>query len=1471
MDLVAAEETTGTSKDDEFSAFRLPFKVATFPDIGQRAYINEHGNAEWLFARAHDQCQITTEPGRLLRLNKEHIAKQLEELQVPVEQFHYRGQGQPGGEDPQAQWKDHTFESRAFLVVLLWLIKNRTLKAVSKMSSLKLALGLVAKAFEVSGAQKPFMMMLTKPDGVLVSCEMKFSMQGLCQMWGGFLQHCPGAVALWKKLGSRCWLNRCISSSMDNATIQDIFFFLTYLYCHPKLKQLSQNLRLCVAKTCLPDLLCKLGLWLDELATQQSNLALQMLPQLKSKAGFARKVADPVNKVLLLFKLRKEKQHRQRIARTHDELGGGTNRMMVFESYLDCLLHLKALEATFENINQVSIAWDPSTYGGKDMFMGIVYSPAINKAAYLMTQQMSQTMISELDLSLLGLGKGRKLTRLESYKEMKGLSASLRSLGLSLESFSVPEDLLCRPLQKHEFRLAGVNGRFYIKDEKSQQIRPEVPDHISLGDLPCLVSISDQGPNVMAATNFLMYGPSRLLFFSVYDVFHRAWNDLKSALRGCSCGAWRTVLELTLVANLAYGPFGSGTWHFKKLSKLDHFLTTENVTSDCWSKFQHLICRERRISEPTSMDDSQALFDSLRNMDSFLTKGPLVKLMRWFSFFESMAFLDGELMATKMVLESSMGHVEDGSDQEVEELPKDAKTHQQELAALKKRKGSWVLAPQLITSKSLAVKDCIMAVGKASWKLFAARAREITSPEHVLEFNIAASRSNFWMNELVEIAQESLFGDNLHLQPLFRGHDQVVEWHVSLFSKLLEQRAMSLSATHQMPPSLYCHVLSPSLDIARAAHDLAMKHWKILLEVEGAELEGVNVKPLKVMHWRLNPLIRCLFMAYEEDEAKHMFFSGTSSSRKLQRVLSKHIGDSRVVENIHQHGRDLFRSSKANTISNIAIMSNALRSGVLEGRKVPMVSAEKVDKAVGTQWNQKWKGSVASSLKSKGAKVTPEMQSLMVGQSKKKGHSWPSPSPGAIFNSVAATQWLFHFWRNPDYQHTNVNESWLSVLAQPGSVLAQMSTGMLIWAMASAEFGFLGMDMKVEVVEGERWFLCQPQRASIKWHRIHRLDDWVSVKAEPGLVHGHKGPVGWKSCGTPIHLAHAACVAGLFLTHMQMCDLIKHLGGTLPKGTLSKKVVHTHLISMVVPEDEKEKAMQYVGDIGGGPDDGFDTDFSEVVSELGQDDANIQDLKDLKAKKKNRKLKKLLATHGKDEPVQGKPKAKAKAKGKAKGKPKAKAKEKQSLGRSLLKRASLLHAKGQPDAMDVAMESAPPEVAGAAAPASSSSVAPSPAPALLPDAAPSEAEGVLPSEALPPVAPADAASEADTGPKAPPRERAERRRSPEEIMKLLEPPGCRMGISFQDHRFTSSWKKDHKELGGVWGQKSFSRTFVSSRSWKEALSEVHMHNWKKWDLLKEEYPLGSGQAEQTPGHIPEELQDQLKPTIDGLGEVVRYT
>ena len=57
------------------------------------------------------------------------------------------------------------------------------------------------------------------------------------------------------------------------------------------------------------------------------------------------------------------------------------------------------------------MTWDPSTYGGKEILMSVVYDPHSGKAGYLMSQQMVSTMYSELEPELVPLARERKLDK----------------------------------------------------------------------------------------------------------------------------------------------------------------------------------------------------------------------------------------------------------------------------------------------------------------------------------------------------------------------------------------------------------------------------------------------------------------------------------------------------------------------------------------------------------------------------------------------------------------------------------------------------------------------------------------------------------------------------------------------------------------------------------------------------------------------------------------------------------------------------------------------------------------------------------------------------------------------------------------------------------------------------------------------------------------------------------------------------
>eukprot|EP00438_Fugacium_kawagutii_P012976 Skav229746 [mRNA] locus=scaffold1287:489257:493660:+ [translate_table: standard] len=1432
---------------DGLEVLELPYPVATVTHTQQRAYLTKDGQAEWQWARVHDKCGIEKQPGRLLRDNRESILQHFSDLQIPKSQFLYRGAIQEGPQD-QTLWNEHTVGSRGFFGILLWLLKNRTLKNMCKVKAFGLMLDMALMAFNFAAQQAPLIMMgmVIAQDGHLYCQQLAFNQAGLTNDWAKLLDLCPGALSLWGKLGRKMWMNKCISSAPGNATFQDVWLFLAYLFCNQKLKMHGQNLWLCFGAQCLPELVVKTGDWLSFVAQDLANQALQMLPSLRTKAGFIRKMADPANKVLLLRKLQREKVHRMRVARSHGELGGSTNRMLTFEEYMDCLLHMKVLEQELGGCKQLSVSWDPSTYGGKDTFVGIAYSPFKHKAGYLCSQQLTQVMISELDISFLDLARQKKLSRVEGFREIRGLSAALRSIGSSLVDFEVPAGLLCRPLKADEIRLKGNDGKYYIVSTSTAETVPEVPPTINLADLPCLVSISDQGPNNQAALNFLAYSKGALLMWPQFDPFHRTWNDLKLAFKRSACKAWKHVLQLTLVANLNFGPFGSSAWFYKKRARLQEYVDTRNINSESFQKYCHLIAQERRMPEPRSSEEAQLLFDSLMGMNNCLNKGPLIKLMRWFSWFESMQFYKGDMWALKMVLEDSLQHDGEDSAEEVThpEVAEHKDDHKQ-LQELKKRKGSWKLAPTLISSHSLAVRDIILSVGKSSWELFAARAREVLSPLHVLEMNISCAHTKFWAMELVEILKTSLHDERhlTHLYPKFIGHPQALEWHIDLLNHLVETRTMSLASFHCMPPGLYYHILFPGLEIAMSAHKLALKHFHYLLEAEGAMNAGADIQPLAFMHWRHNPLIRCILMAFEQDEDKKAFCTDGSAARKLMKVLGQTLGDSRVIENVHQHGRDLFRASKAKSFSNTKIFATALKSGALEERKVPCVKASSVDKAVGKQWKSQWKMAVVSSLKSSTHSMPKSIQDLMA--PKNKDNNWPSPAPASLFQSVSATTWFFHYWEKLKGQ-VSVNASWLSTLARPGATLAQRSSGILLRVMAAGDFGFMGHLMQVGTLKGAPIYELLPARESVGWHYVLALEDWLEVPVQPLLRGEDKGPVVWAQAGEPLPLHWAALVNGHRITFDRMKALLKLMGASMPPGQASKKKLHEHLIQVILPEHLQGIARTHVVVKEKVVEEDMDSDFSEVLSELGQEDGNKQDLKEYKEKKKNRRLKQAAA---KDLPVETKKRGRAKGKAKAKAKPKAKAK---GLVASLLNRSKALAKKLGKQEGEAAPDARMPE-----APAASSGSHPPP------------------QDAVPPPAPAPAtpsALVASPGPgerpsKAP---RREAQKSPEEILGLLAPPGCRLGISFQDHRFTSRYPVESSSLKGKFAQKTMTVSFALRKPWKDALREVHKFNWEKWQVCKHLYPLPLGQVEQAPGDVSSEVFEMLEPTIKGLGDAVRY-
>ena len=111
---------------------------------------------------------------------------------------------------------------------------------------------------------------------------------------------------------------------------------------------------------------------MDAFASSLTHLPLDELPVLKTKSGFARKSSDQTNKLLVLDRVKKERLHRWRIAKTHCNLISEHCKLMKAEAYLSTVLHDRiSAEAILRSSSAVSelgpfkLWWvrNPSWYG----------------------------------------------------------------------------------------------------------------------------------------------------------------------------------------------------------------------------------------------------------------------------------------------------------------------------------------------------------------------------------------------------------------------------------------------------------------------------------------------------------------------------------------------------------------------------------------------------------------------------------------------------------------------------------------------------------------------------------------------------------------------------------------------------------------------------------------------------------------------------------------------------------------------------------------------------------------------------------------------------------------------------------------------------------------------------------------------------------------------------------------------------
>ena len=566
-------------------------------------------------------------------------------------------------------------------------------------------------------------------------------------------------------------------------------------------------------------------------------------------------------------------------------------------------LYSNFVSTAFKDVSQISLAWD-SSFHSEDSMVYAVHSWEAQLAAWLPVQVMSKVLVKDLDDEMLQIAHNSTLCRLSTFSHMKALCNALQSVGKHLDSFRVPEGVLVRPLTATEFRERDPEG-FMVHDLLTGTAVRQTPAGFTWDQLPMCVNVLDQGGSGMSCVQYLIQRLG-LSMLAVWDPFHRTWNDARLALRKCKAPLWKSVLEWTVVFNVAYGPFNSGSWMQTLRDTLESFHSEVDPEDSFFRGYAPLIAAELGRPEPTTREQLSDLKNDLLNIVTMQSKGVKVKLSRWFSWFDAAEQHVGGVWALKMLLEfraSSAIGLEDAP-AATAAMPLGASAEAQ-IQEDKKKLGILRMIPALITSQSLFWLEVIKLCGRACWHAFAARAKERKNPGHNLVACIQDARGR-WQIELRNLVLLGLLGSprnpRLALQVGdFAARQEKITTVFELTAQMLKFRSGSLAATVADPPARYAR--SMSANIAEASADMArMKaDWETLQDLELAEASCPGAcAALADMRWRHAVPCRALFMAFEEG---NWDVQACVAGQSLLRASLEIIPDSKLIEEAHQRIR----------------------------------------------------------------------------------------------------------------------------------------------------------------------------------------------------------------------------------------------------------------------------------------------------------------------------------------------------------------------------------------------------------------------------------------------------------------------------------------------------------------------------------------------------------------------------------------
>ena len=963
--------------DEEEGLQVQPFLCRVDDDAVLTGQVNRRGHIEWEWSRVSAAVKLETQKdGLFLKRGLEEFQTEFLHAQLSMDELHYRGADAGRGEVGR-----HTVESRALVLMLCLFPLRRQTRKQAKELSLRLLKALMDRSMQ---AWTGCVDLAVPACGGLECVRIKFE-NGIASGLSSWVGDHRQAASKWKLLQGKPWCQQQITSTLEQATVFDLMLWLLFVKACASTSSAWHE----VGQHMWPRLLYIVGCAVEEYALKLAEKAPEAAPLLKTKRGNAKRVPF-VNRLVLLRKLKDAKSHRKSIMRTHSDLVPSTSDIVRHEDLLEVSEYLKLLKETFKRSAHLQVSWDPSNYSGDEVMVCTVWSNQCNKAAYLPLQYLQPVRSQEVEPDIQALAQRKEITRVHGFSELRAVSHALAAIDKDLSKFLLPQDVVWKPLKRQEQR-DFIDGAFWVTDTVTGECRRQLPQGWTFRDQPLLCSVSDQGGinrGVLDYVQFML--PLGILV--AYDSTHRCYNDLKASLRASRL--FRSFLAFGVVHNINYGPAGTKTWFTRKRHALHEFCEKRSCHSNPFLSYMASICQERGEVEDGTAEQRERMWAAMKQMKGCQIHGPLTKLMRWYSWWESCKFHSGEVFFTKLLM--LHGNTWEAADGEADFQPSAfdpdtaGMTPQQELRHLKIKLGTWALAPALVNQESMWQKTLIYEGGRPLWSKYSHLAADVNTAGQVQDHMVYMALGG-WKQELADICSHCFFNVEV-MKQLYGNPDDATEDHLQMHCKfaisLISERAMSLVAEFCKPP--WRHAALCSAEHFLAGSERMQQEWECILVAENLAAEGHRIEPLGQIHCLQTAFVRLHYLANEMDR-KSGLGHGAANGVLLAQTACRHVGDTVVVENSHQKVKDLLAAARHDQISRSGKFHSLVNSGVLEGRQLPSlrVTPEQIAAAsAGRGLGQK----ITQATHPSSHKMKKEFQNVMKYKASSPDFTWPSSS-----------------------------------------------------------------------------------------------------------------------------------------------------------------------------------------------------------------------------------------------------------------------------------------------------------------------------------------------------------------------------------------------------------------------------------------------------------------------------------------------